>query len=116
MAVRNRPARQTHVPRVIGLTHVKAKGAEIGSVGQGVVQIVQLVVVKYIGKVAPNSMLRRSVNMTFFLDVEVYVPERLAAVIPHTTVVAIVDSQNRVAEAVIDRPQGFAYKEGPLTV
>ena len=37
------------------------------------------------------------------LDAEVHVPERLPAVIANTTVVTIVDSQNRVAEAVIDR-------------
>src|SRR5271166_1630823 len=44
-------------------------------------------------------------NREVLLDAEVHVPEGLAAEVATGAVVTIVDAQNRIAEAVIDRPR-----------
>jgi hypothetical protein len=98
------PQAKFDVPRGVDLAYTKgAQSAKIVGIGQGVVGIEQLLMVKDVRKRGTKVHAKTLIDHDVLLDVEVYVPEGLAAVIANTAVVAIVNSQNRVAEAVIDR-------------
>jgi hypothetical protein len=88
------------VPRVVGLAPERAK---IDGVSKGVVGIGQLSVVKYVRKSRTSFDAHTLGNHDVLLDAEVHVPEGLAAEIANTAVMTVVNSEDRVAEAVVNQ-------------
>src|SRR5258707_15087187 len=59
--------------------------------------------VKYIGEESAKLRSEPCGNRPVLVDAEVHVADGLAAIVANAAVVTIVDAQNRVAEAIIDR-------------
>src|SRR5271157_247084 len=77
--------------------------------------IVQLVMVENVREHGAKLRGETFGNLDVLLEAEVHVPEGLAAEVAGPAVVTIVDAQNGVAEAVIDRSR-ILVQLGPVTV
>ena len=91
-------------PRIVDLPGPAIRqGAEVPGVAKTVERIKKLIVVEDVGEGGTHLQAEAFGERDVLLDVEIHVPEGLPAESSSSAVVTIVDTQDRIAEAIVDR-------------